>query len=228
MCDDETQKAAPTLKTKDDNAYRITRPWVAFTLAPQILGRDVPDYAGLRYSIVSGLVIINASPDGQPSGIDGATGVLDKFIIDLAPGFLPHDLLYLELERHAADPLWKAAGWDVVSLRKLWDGAFAAMIAGSNDNLPKGSGTLAKVKQRIKRLYSKFFAYTSYPILRGLGGLVHIARKPRSLLLLNLLFVLGLMGCAQWAIDGIVPTGDPPPYIKTNTTERGDAPWLLQ
>jgi hypothetical protein len=190
-------------RSEDDNAYRITNDWFACEFAPVILGKIIPDYDGIRYRIVSRMLLILKTPDNKPSGIDGATGVKDKFVIDLAPGFIPHDLMYLELERHAADPAWKAAGWTEVSLRKLWDGVFTVMTDAEASKQPDPP----------KRWLGKLFSCISYPILRLVGGIYHRSGKTKALALAIAIGLI-LSGCRQWAFDSITPTGDKPDYTK--------------
>lgn len=163
-------------------------------------GRDLPilPYAGDWFEIRDDrqLWLFRDGPDGPRS--DGATYAPDKIAgVDIAPGFLPHDRLYDEIEKMAADPKWQAAGWTFDALRALFD-----IVLGRQ---------IHHAERKAHRIPWRSRLY--HAAVRLFGGVFHrLARE--KLLLVAAIAALALAGCGGCAVpDGVFdPSGLEPVY----------------
>lgn len=189
------KKAVELVEADRDHRYRVTADWY--------VGRfkvEVPDFHGKRFWIKDGYLFVRKTPDGEKPAADGATMIPDVIVVDLAPGHIPHDLGYDEMEEMARDKAWQDAGWTVESIRRLWDGVFGCIIKAQ-----------AQKVAGVKRLGVKALAHALYAGVRVLGGIGHAVYKWLALVAVCL-FVSGCVdGCA---IDDVFdPSDEPPPYV---------------
>ena len=160
-------------------------------------GRDLPilPYAGKILGIGADRVLtIYAGTTG-----DGASFFPDKIGgIDLAPGYIPHDAWYDEMDKIADDPAWKEAGWTRPAVRALGDLVLARMV---------------EREERKAGAKRPWIAQGLHGAVRAVGGVYHwlagLFALSAAVLLLS-----GCSGCADLP-DGFDPGGDDPVYIVT-------------
>ncbi len=192
-------KAAKAVKKaydKDrDHLVRVTDDAVVGTFDKTVFGLAVPDYSCENFKIENRVLTVFATGEREPV-CDGATLAPDKCLIDIAPGYIPHDLGYEEIDRMAADPEWKAAGWTAETIRALWD-----MVLGQCLLAEAG-----KTSGFARRKAGSWIARTYYSFVRRFGGIAH--RLMGAIGLVAISFVLA--GCA--VPNGFTPSPDPIPY----------------
>ena len=192
------KKAVELVEADRDHRYRVTADWY--------VGRfkvEVPDFHGKRFWIKDGHLFVRKTPDGEKPTADGATMCKDKIIVDLAPGHIPHDLGYDEMEEMARDKAWQDAGWTVESIRRLWDGVFGCIIKAQ----------AAKVDGVVKKTGVRLLAHGLHAAVRALGGIAHEVYKWFALAVLAL-YVAGCAGCGWFEIPDVFdPSDEPPPYV---------------
>lgn len=160
-------------------------------------GRDLPilPYAGQILGIGADRVLtIYAGATG-----DGATFFPDKIGgIDLAPGYIPHDAWYDEMDRIAEDSAWKEAGWTKAAVRALGDLVLARMV---------------EREERQADAKRPWIGRTIHGAVRTFGGIFHWFAGLFAFFIAVLLFS-GCSGCADLP-DGFDPGVDDPVYIVT-------------
>ena len=177
-----------------NHVVRVTRDYCAGQFDPLVFGRPVPDYACDDFEIRDRVLWIFATGDREPI-CDGASLCPDRVgPLDLAWGYIPHDLLYAHMADMARDPAWIEAGWTEAEIRRLADMVLSRGVEHAGEvagGAWKGvGGALARVMHGAVRVF---------------GGLYHRL----ALLLALLVLCCALVGCAS--PRGFMPL-DPPPY----------------
>ncbi len=169
---------------KDGDHKVIIPEYAAGEFEPEVFGKPVPDFDCSMFRIKDRILTIKAGDHG----IDGATLCPDKIgKFDLAGGYIPHDLGYMQLEAMAADPAWIAAGWTLPEIRKLWDMVFGQELIAQADR-----------KGGIWRRIGRAVAHICYPIVRAVGGVAHDLMK---IIIIGSL-IISLTGCTGCTIPG--------------------------
>ena len=174
-----------------DHLVLVKSDTVVGTFDKTVFGMAVPDYHCENFEIRDRVLTVFATGDRKPV-CDGATLAPDKCVIDIAPGYIPHDLGYAEIDGMAADPAWREAGWTADTIRALWDMVLGQCLlaeAGRSEGF-------------ARRKAGSWIARTYYTFVRGFGGIAH--RLMRVIGIASLSFVLA--GCAVPA--GFTPSQD--------------------
>lgn len=187
---------ARAVRKDRDHRVIVLKDWKVGRFAAEVFGKPVPDYDCANFSIEDRWLVVKATGDREPD-IDGATLAPDRLLIDIAPGYIPHDLGYGEIERMAADPAWKEAGWDEKSIRALWDMVLGQCLVSE----------AAKEDGRARKAAGNLVARIYYKAVRLLGGVAHAVG--RLLGIVAVAFVIA--GCA-YPPKGFSPSGDLPSY----------------
>lgn len=120
--------------------------------------------------------------------IDGASKAPDKLIIDIACGYIPHDVWYEHLQDMAEHPDFKVLGYDYDKLRKIGDDVFGIQLYNESN----------KQTNFFTRQGSSLVARIYYNAVRLFGGLYN--KLNRSIKLLCIIFatsfLIGCSGCA--------------------------------
>lgn len=178
-------KAAKAIKKaveKDrDHFVLVAKDAVVGTFDKTVFGLPVPDYHCANFEIRDRVLTVFATGDREPV-CDGATLAPDKCLIDIAPGYIPHDLGYAEIDAMAADPAWREAGWTEGTIRALWD-----MVLGQCLLAEAG-----KSKGFAKRKAGSWIARIYYAFVRRFGGIAHSAMRVIGIVTL----AFALAGCA--------------------------------
>ena len=177
-----------------DHRVRVTRDYCAGEFDELVFGRPVPDYACDDFEIRCRALWIHATGDREPV-CDGANLCPDRVgPLDLAWGYIPHDLIYAHLRDMARDPAWIEAGWTEPEIRRLADMVLASGVAHAG---AVAGGAWRGVGGLVARIM--------HGAVRLFGGLYHR--------LAPLLLLAALVGCSGCAIPGGFSPGDtPPPY----------------
>ena len=181
-----------------DHRVRVTRDYCAGEFDALVFGRPVPDWRCDDFSIRGRALWIRATGDREPI-CDGASLCPDRVgKLDLAWGYIPHDLLYAHMAEMARDPAWAEAGWTEPEIRRLADMVLARGVEHAGEVVGGAwrgvSGLVARIMHGAVRLF---------------GGLYHRI----ALLLALAALCCALCGCAGCAIPGgFTPSDTPPPY----------------
>lgn len=154
------------IKKDRDHHVIITEDYVAgYTSLPNYLCDD--------FKIEDGKITVFATGDREPV-IDGATCAPDKIgDLDIAPGYILHDLFYAHLEDISAK--WRT---DVKNVRKVADDIL--------------ENAIAQQKCAGSKLVSKIY----YAAVRCFGGIAHALGKLFTIALILFIFT----GCAAQVI----------------------------
>ena len=192
-------KAAKAIKKaveKDrDHLVKVREDVEIGTFDKMVFGLEVPDYLCENFKIENRVLTIFATGDREPI-CDGATLAPDKCLIDIAPGYIPHDLGYAEIDRMANDPKWKEAGWTDAGIRALWDIVLGQCLMAE----------AAKSKGFAKRKAGTWVARVYYSFVRAFGGIAHRVMKVIGVVTVSFI----LAGCA--VPPGFTPSGAPIDY----------------
>lgn len=136
--------------------------------------------------------------------IDGATKAPDKFIIDMACGYIPHDVWYVHLNDMAADPSFVALGYDYDKLRKIGDDVFGLKL------YQKSKKQTSTFKQKGASLVSRIY----YNAVRALGGLYNKLLGSGKLICIAFAasILVGCTGCATPDESVFEPADEEPQY----------------
>lgn len=195
------KKILAAYKADRDHRVRITKNWNAGRFDEEALGKPVPDYKGKAFIIRDRYLIIRKTPADEVPEVDGATMFPDKIhTVDLAPGYIPHDLGYAELEEVAADPAWVEAGWTLPSIRALWDAVLGLGI------LKQASGM-----SKVGRALVRGLAHAVYGVTRVTGGIAHWVYKVVAPVVVIVVLYSCATGCQRLRIPGVFEFSDEPP-----------------
>ncbi len=174
-----------------DHFVLIKEDAVVGTFDKTVFGMAVPDYRCDNFEIRDRVLTVFATGGREPV-CDGATLAPDKCVIDIAPGYIPHDLGYAEIDAMAADPAWREAGWTEATVRALWD-----MVLGQCLLAEAGRST-----GFAKRKAGSWIARIYYAFVRRFGGIAHGVMRVVGFITLS--FVIA--GCSVPA--GFTPSPD--------------------
>lgn len=195
ICRRVIEAVEEAVKRDRDHRIRITRDYCAGEFDETVFGNPVPDFDCEDFYIRNRALWIRESGD-RPLRIDGASLCPDKIgKLDLAWGYIPHDLGYEHIHDMAVDEAWMEAGWNEGSIRALWDMVLGQGIKKAGEvegGAWKGiGGAVARIVHGAVRLF---------------GGWYH-----KFMLAVLAAFVLA--GCAGCTIPaGFTPGDEPPPY----------------
>jgi hypothetical protein len=157
----------------------------------------MPDFDCSDFYIIEQTFIVKK----EASCIDGASCAPDKFIIDMACGYIPHDVWYLHLEEMAAHPDFQALGYTYDKLRKIGDDVFGIKL------LQEAS----KESTQFKRSGATFVSRIYYNAVRWFGDIFHKLGK-----LFCIAFAVSLLtgctGCAMPDETIFIPADEEPQY----------------
>lgn len=177
-----------------NHVVRVARDYCAGQFDETVFGRPVPDWRCDDFEIRDRTLWIFATGDREPI-CDGASLCPDRVgKLDLAWGYIPHDMLYAYYTQMARDPAWAAAGWTESEIRRLADMVLARGVEHAGE---VAGGAWKGVGGIVARIM--------HGAVRVFGGLYHRL----ALLLALLALCCALAGCA--IPRGFTPL-DPPPY----------------
>lgn len=158
---------------------------------------QMPDFDCVDFCIKDKKMIVKK----EAASIDGASCAPDKFIIDMACGYIPHDVWYQHLEEMAAHPDFQALGYTYDKLRKIGDDVFGIKL------LQEASKEGTQFKRTGATLVSKIY----YNAVRWFGGIFHKLGK-----LFCIAFAVSLLtgctGCAMPDSSIFEPSDEEPQY----------------
>jgi hypothetical protein len=157
----------------------------------------MPDFDCSDFYIIEQTFIVKK----EASCIDGASCAPDKFIIDMACGYIPHDVWYQHLEEMAAHPDFQALGYTYDKLRKIGDDVFGIKL------LQEAS----KEDTQFKRKGATFVSRIYYNAVRWFGGIFHKLGK-LFCIVLALTLLGGCTGCAMPDETIFIPADEEPQY----------------
>lgn len=176
------------IKTDQGHRIEVLKTYHAGDFNREIFGKTLPDYKCPAFTIESGRLTINEGA----WDIDGASLCPDKIgSFDLAKGYIPHDLGYLELENMGADRSWSEAGWTKEDIRALWDAVFALSLTSEVEKLSP-----------VWRPAANLFVRFCYAVVRVFGGIFHTLTTAR------LVFILAVSNLAVGFTGGCAAPPD--------------------
>ena len=190
------------VKADRDHLVRITQTWNAGRFAPVVFGKVVPDYKDRRFEIKDRYLIIFKTPDDEKPEVDGASMFPDKFIVDLAPGYIPHDLGYESMEAMARTPEWVDAGWVLSEIRRMWDAVLGLTVQHSAEQL---------LPHKYRYKVVRWVASLLHGSVRLFGGIAHFVYKVVARVAIIVLVCSCAYGCSRLRIPDIFEPGDEPP-----------------
>lgn len=193
--------AAIIIKRDTDHLVIVKKDWVVGTFLHAALGRPVPDYRCSDFEIKSGVLTVFATGN-RATVIDGATLAPDWFLIDIAAGYIPHDLGYNEIDNMSAAPAWVEAGWTRSSIRKLWDIVLGSCLMSEAN----------RAHRKLARSAERMVALGYYCGVRVFGGIALACITRRGFTKIDI-------GSPALKVPyGFAPSGYPPSY---STVHRG-------
>ncbi len=190
------------VKKDGDHKVIVKEPYLAGKLSGKFFGHKLPYYDCPGFTITNGVLTIKAGDHG----IDGASLSPDKIgKLDLAGGYIPHDLGYIYMDDMATNINWLEAGWTKDDIRHMFDIILGEQIKHEG----KKQGGIWKVCGTI-------YARLAYTACRVFGGVFHKLGKLVRLfkVAIIILAAFGIAGCDGCAIpEGVYTPADAPiPY----------------
>lgn len=160
----------------------------------------MPDFDCSDFYIIEQTFIVKK----EASCIDGASCAPDKFIIDMACGYIPHDVWYQHLEEMAANPDFQALGYTYDKLRKIGDDVFGLKLYQESKKQTNS------FKQKGASLVSRIY----YNAVRALGGLYNKLLGSGKLICIAFAasILVGCTGCATPDESVFEPADEEPQY----------------